>query len=302
MPTFVGGPVTVSVPASSANLGPGFDSLGLALELRDRITVEVIEAGLDIEVAGEGAGEVPVDESHLVYQAMVRAFSAMDCKVPGISLRCHNLIPHGRGLGSSAAAVVAGACAARGLVAGGSSLLDDDAVFALAADMEGHPDNVAPAFFGGFTIARSEGNRFLATGVTVDPRIAVMVFVPPEPVATKVARRLLPDVVPHAAAAANAGRAALLVTALTRKPELLFAATQDQIHQDYREPVMPQTLRFVRELRADAVAAVVSGAGPSVLAFSDAANLPVLQARSPAGWRAMALEVDGAGARVETGS
>ncbi len=297
-PTFVTGRVEVSVPATSANLGPGYDSLGLALDLRDRITVETRGSGLAIDVVGAGAGEVPRDADHLVYKAMVRAFEVMGSGVPGLSLRCENVIPHGRGLGSSSAAIVAGICAARGLVAGGSLLLDDDTAFALAADIEGHPDNVAPAFFGGLTIAYRQDERFRSATGVVDPRVRIVVFVPPHPVETEVARGLLPGTVPHAAAAANAGRAALLVAALNGKPELLFAATEDRIHQDYREAVLPQTLRLVNELRADAVAAVVSGAGPTVLAFTDASNQPSLAARAPEGWQAMSLPVDVDGARV----
>ena len=301
MPTFVTGPVHVSVPATSANLGPGFDSLGLALDFRDEVTAQVAGSTVDITVRGAGEEEVPLDESHLVYRAMCRAFEEMGCKVPGIRLRCENRIPHGRGLGSSSAAIVAGICAARGLVAGGSLLMDDEAVFTLAASLEGHPDNVAPAFFGGFTIAGSGAEQAFATSVSVDPRVAVVVFVPPEPVETKVARGLLPDLVPHADAAANAGRAALLVAALSRQPELLLAATEDRLHQDYREPAMPQTLRLVRSLRADGVPAVVSGAGPTVLAFSDASNQAAIGARVPRGWQVMALSVDLDGARVHVG-
>ncbi|HZJ06649.1 MAG TPA: homoserine kinase [Nocardioidaceae bacterium] len=298
MADFVTGRVRVSVPASSANLGPGFDSLGLALDLRDRVVAEVAGSGVAITVTGEGAGQVPVDEQNLVYRASARAFMQMGREVPSLSLRCENLIPHGRGLGSSSAAIVAGICAARGLVPGGSLLMDDAAVFSLAATMEGHPDNVAPAFFGGFTIARSEGEGFLATIVRIDPRVNVVVFVPPTPVETTAARGLLPEFVPHASAAANAGRTALLVAALSGRPDLLFPATEDRIHQDYREPAMPQTLRLVRELRSHAVAAVVSGAGPSVLAFADASELGQLKSQAPEGWQALVLRVDRDGARV----
>jgi homoserine kinase len=302
MPTFVTGAVEVSVPASSANLGPGYDSLGLALDFRDRVIAEVAGAGVEITVTGAGQGEVPLDENHLVHRAMCAAFDEMGCEVPGIRLHCDNRIPHGRGLGSSSAAIVAGICAARGLVAGGSLLMDDDAVFSLAARIEGHPDNVAPAFFGGFTIAGSVRDRATATVVAVDPRVTVVVFVPPEAVETKVARGLLPDVVPHADAAANAGRAALLVAALSRQPELLLQATEDRLHQDYREPAMPETLRFVRELRADGVPAVVSGAGPTVLAFSARSEQAAIEAKVPDGWRAMALAIDLEGARVTAGA
>ncbi|HSE69708.1 MAG TPA: homoserine kinase [Nocardioidaceae bacterium] len=298
MPNFVTGPVEVSVPATSANLGPGYDSLGLALDLRDVVTAEVVDSGLEIVVSGVGADEVPRDERHLVHRAMTSAFEAMGCPTPGVRLHCRNQIPHGRGLGSSSAAIVAGVCAARGLVAGGSLVMDDEAVFTLAAEIEGHPDNVAPALFGGFTIARAEDGGFHAATVAVDPRVQVVVFVPPDPVETKVARGLLPPVVPHADAAANAGRAALLVAALTRQPELLLPATEDYLHQRYRRPAMPDSLALVEELRADGVAAVVSGAGPTVLAFTDAASLPALARRVPRGWAVMTPPLDPRGAVV----
>jgi homoserine kinase len=301
MATFLTGPVEVSVPATSANLGPGFDAMGLALDLRDRVTAQVAGSGVEITVSGVGAGEVPMDESHLVYEAMCRAFDAMRCDPPGVRLHCENVIPHGRGLGSSSAAIVAGMCAARGLVAGGSLLMDDEAVFSLAASMEGHPDNVAPALFGGFTIACADRDGFVATTVSVDPRVLTVLFVPPDPVETKLARRLLPDLVPHTAAAANAARSALLVAALSRQPELLYTATEDLLHQDYREPAMPATLALLRDLRADRVPAVVSGAGPSVLAFADASNRAELEARTPAGWQVLALPVDRRGALLDLG-
>lgn len=303
MPTFVTGPVEVSVPASSANLGPGFDSLGLALGLRDVLTGEVRpEPGLEIDVRGTGAEEVPRDETHLVYRAMCEAFAEMGCEVPGIRLLCENKIPHGRGLGSSSAAIVGGICLARGLVAGGSLLMDDDAVFSLAARMEGHPDNVAPAFFGGFTIALTKPDAYRATVVAVDPRVRVVVFVPPEPLQTTVARGLLPEKVPHADAAAAAAHAALLVVALSGHPELLHTATEDFLHQCYREPAMPASLALVRDLRRDGVPAVVSGAGPTVLAFVDTSTLADVRRRVPAGWDVADLVVDASGATVTGGS
>jgi homoserine kinase len=303
MPTFVTGPVEVSVPATSANLGPGFDSLGIALRLRDVLTAEVRpRPGLEVTVAGMGEGEVPLDETHLVYGAMREAFTAMGCDVPGIRLHCENKIPHSRGLGSSSAAIVGGICLARGLVAGGSLLMDDDAVLDLAARLEGHPDNVAPALYGGFTIALSEAGTFRATAVAVDPRVSVVVFVPPRPLQTSVARDVLPASVPHREAAANAGRAALLVVALGGRPELLHEATQDYLHQGYREAVMPETVRLVRELRDDGIAAVVSGAGPTVLAFVDASTQSDVRRRGPSGWTALPLAVEATGAKVTGGS
>lgn len=297
MATFVPGPVRVTVPATSANLGPGFDSLGLALSLRDSLEAEVADSGLVIEVTGAGAGDVPLDESHLVLRSMRAAFAAMDAAPPGLVLRCDNVIPHGRGLGSSSAAIVGGVVLARALVAGGQLLLDDDALFRLAADIEGHPDNVAPAFYGGFVISGREDEEWYAVPAGVDPRVSAVVYVPTTPVETKVARGLLPEVVPHADAAANSGRTALLVAALAGRPEHLLAATRDYLHQEQREPAMPESLALVHALRADGIAAVISGAGPTVLAFAGVGGED-LTARAPHGWACHALAIDAAGALV----
>ena len=301
--TFVDGPVRVTVPATSANLGPGFDCLGLALGLRDELVGTITGGGLTVETRGEGAGSVPTDESHLVVRAMRAAFDVMGAQPPGLSLTCTNAVPHSRGLGSSSSAIVGGICLARSLVAGGTLLMDDDACFQLAAFMEGHPDNVAPAFYGGFVISgQEEEDTFFAVPSGIDPRVSTVVFIPPTPVATSMARGLLPATVPHRDAAANAGRAALLVAALAGRPEHLWAATRDLLHQDYREPAMPDSLALVRSLRADGVAAIVSGAGPTVLAFSTGSGGPggtrELMARCPAGWTALDLPVERRGALV----
>lgn len=298
MTSFVDGPVVVSVPATSANLGPGFDSLGLALGLRDRLTGEVRASGLEVEVAGEGADDVPLDEEHLVVRAMRAAFDEMGAQPSGLRLRCDNTIPHARGLGSSSAAIVGGIALARALVAGGTLLLDDDAAFRLAAHLEGHPDNVAPAWYGGLVITGLEGEWF-AVPAAVDPRVDVVVFVPPDPLSTEVARGLLPGSVPHREAAANAGRTALLVAALGSAPEHLLAATRDYLHQDYRRPAMRASLELVDALRDDGVAAVVSGAGPTVLAFCAGCDAVALARRAPDGWVPRRLEIDRDGVRVE---
>jgi len=300
MVTFVDGPVLASVPATSANLGPGFDSLGLALGLRDELEAEVADSGLVVNVSGAGADDVPRDESHLVVRAMRAAFDAMGATAPGLRLTCTNVIPHARGLGSSSAAIVGGLALARGLVAGGRLLLDDTAVFRLAAEIEGHPDNVAPAFLGGFVISgRDEDGQFYAVPSTVDPRIMTVVFVPPDPVSTELARGLLPARVPHAEAAADAGRAALLVAALAGKPEQLLRATRDYLHQEYRRPAMPDSLALVDQLRDVGVPAIVSGAGPTVLAFTQDGSVGRdLASRCPSGWEAHLLGVDHEGVRV----
>ncbi len=296
--TFVDGPVEVTVPATSANLGPGYDALGLALDLRDRLVGEVTVEGVAVEVAGEGAGDVPLDASHLVVRAMQLAFDEMGERPTGIRLRCDNAIPHARGLGSSSAAIVGGIALARGLVAGGRLLLDDAAAFRLAARLEGHPDNVAPAWYGGFVVSGVDEGDAWAVPSSVDPRVSAVVFVPPTRVSTEEARRLLPSTVPHADAAANAGRAALLVAALAGRPEHLLRATRDLIHQDYRRPAMPASLDLVEALRAGGVAAVVSGAGPAVLALCADCDVEALVAAAPAGWLARPLDLDRDGVRV----
>ena len=297
MPQFVDGPVRVTVPATSANLGPGFDSLGLALSLRDELEAEVLPEGLVVEVEGAGADGVPRDESHLVVRAMRAAFALMGEQPPGVRLSCRNVIPHARGLGSSSAAIVGGVVLARALVAGGQLLASDEALFDLAADLEGHPDNVAPAFYGGFVISGRDDDRWYAVRTGVDPRITAVAFVPPTGVETAVARGLLPATVAHADAAANSGRAALLVAALTGQPEHLLAGTRDWLHQEQREPAMPETLALVRALRDDGVPAVVSGAGPTVLAFGTA-DTSRLADRCPDGWTCHALAVESSGVRL----
>lgn len=299
MTRFVQGPVRVSVPATSANLGPGYDSLGLALDLRDELEGEVLAEGLVVEVTGAGEGAVPLDESHLVVCAMRAAFDALGTQPPGLRLRCTNVVPHSRGLGSSSAAIVGGLVLARALVAGGSLLLDDAGLFELAARMEGHPDNVSPALHGGFTISGHDDDGFWTVASPVDPRVAAVVFVPPDGVSTEVARGLLPAEVPHADAAADAARTALLVAALAGRPEHLLRATRDYLHQEQRRPAMPASLELVDALRADGVPAVVSGAGPTVLALVDGpAGGERLLGRCPEGWAAHVLAISTDGARV----
>jgi homoserine kinase len=297
MATYVDGPVRVTVPATSANLGPGFDALGLALSLRDELEAEVTGSGVEVVVTGEGADDVPRDASHLVVRSMLAAFDAMGARPPGLRLACHNVIPHSRGLGSSSAAIVAGVALARALVAGGQLLLDDASLLRIAADLEGHPDNVAPALLGGFVICGREAGEWYAVPSAVDPRVRAEVFVPATPVQTAIARGLLPDVVSHADAAANSGRAALLVAALAGRPEHLLAATRDYLHQEQREPAMPESLALVHRLRSDGVPAVVSGAGPTVLAFAGASRSSLAD-RTPEGWTHHVLDVERRGVVV----
>ena len=261
------GSVRVRVPATSANLGPGFDALGLALSLHDVVEARTDRPGLAIEVTGHGEATAQAGEGHLVVQAMRETFSLLDGQPPGLALCCANRIPHGRGLGSSAAAIVSGILAARALTGGGAARLPDAAVLRLASDLEGHPDNVAACLLGGLTIAWTGDQGAEATRLLPLPSVVPVVLVAPEPLATETARGVLPESVPHAAAAANAARSALLVAALTSAPSALLEATRDWLHQPYRSGVMPVTADLVRRLRQAGVPAVVSGAGPSVLAF-----------------------------------
>ncbi|QIG43839.1 homoserine kinase [Nocardioides anomalus] len=294
--------VRVTVPATSANLGPGFDCLGLALGLRDELEGELTDTGIGVDVVGEGAGSVPLDETHLVLRAMRLAFDALGERPSGLRLSCRNAIPHARGLGSSSAAIVGGLVLARALVVSGPERLSDDDLLALAVDQEGHPDNVAPALHGGFVLSGTdERGELYAVGSPVDPQVSAVVFLPPEPLSTEVARGLLPASVPHADAAADAGAAALLVAALAGRTDQLWRATRDRLHQEYRRPAMPASLDLVDRLRADGHAAVVSGAGPTVLvlvAGEDGAGAD-LAAYAPDGWRHLRLPVSADGARVE---
>jgi homoserine kinase len=296
-PTFRAAPVRVRVPATSANLGPGFDCLGLALSLYDDVVVRVTdEPGLSVDVAGMGAASVARNARNLVVRAMRATFDRLGGSPRGLEVVCANRIPHSRGLGSSAAAIVAGIVAARAMVAGGAERMDDDAMLALATSLEGHPDNVAACLRGGLTAAWTSGGHAGAVGLDVATSLAPTVFVPGTSSSTKAARRLLPESVPHADAAANAGRVALLVTALARRPDLLLLATEDRLHQAYRAPAMPRTAALVAELRGDGVPAVVSGAGPTVLALTNAGERASLLATSRRGWSALALDVDREGA------
>ena len=270
---FIDGIARVRVPATSANLGPGYDSFGLALGLYDNVDAQVTSSGgVRVQVTGEGAQRVRRDSQHLVARTIATGLARMELPVPSFDLSCTNRIPHGRGLGSSSAAIVSGLVLARALAVDGDELMPDEALLALASELEGHPDNVAPCFYGGFTIAWSpSGSAHDARAIHLDPHVelAAVVFVPSSSLSTKKARGMLPDSVPHADATFNVSRAALMVAAITTNPELLFDATNDRLHQNYREPAYPESMALVRDLRdRHGVAAMISGAGPTVIALT----------------------------------
>jgi len=301
----VGLAATVRVPATSANLGPGFDTLGLALALYDELRVTVVEsAGIHVEVTGVGKGEVPTDGTNLVARAIAYTFAHVGQPLPGLRLDANNVIPHGSGLGSSAAAIVSGVMAAKGLLEGVVEL-DLDRMLVIATELEGHPDNVAPALFGGLTIAWTTPQGPRAKKLIVHRGVSPLVCVPDHSVSTALARSLQPASVPYEDAVFNLSRSALLIAALIQSPELLLQATEDKLHQDYRASAMPETNALVHTLRDHGLAAVVSGAGPSILVLADdpaqrlvAAELVARTAQHD--WRSLMLAVDFKGATVMT--
>ncbi|HET7800214.1 MAG TPA: homoserine kinase [Humibacillus xanthopallidus] len=306
--------VLVGVPASSANLGPGFDSIGLALGLWDRYVITTSDTpGLVIEVSGEGADDVPTDERHLVHATMRHTWAVLGCEPPaGLRIEARNGVPHSRGLGSSATAIAAGVVAAQALssdtypAVGEPVEVDRGLATHIASVLEGHPDNASASVLGGLTVSwmpddsgLDRGDRTVTASIALHPEVEVVVLVPETQLATRTARAVLPATVPLAAAAAGAGRAALLVHALTSDPSHLHAATRDWLHQEARRPAYPETMRLVDALRAEGHAAVVSGAGPSVLVLTTRRAVDSVQVPAGcAGWRRLTPGVPVRGATV----
>jgi len=304
-PTFKANPIQVQVPATSANLGPGFDSFGLAFGMYDRYVAQILdEGGLDIDVTGEGADEVPRTDKNLLVKAMYKGFDYLGGRPKGLAVRALNVIPHGRGLGSSASAIVGGLVLARSLVLTGTDKMSDETLLNLANEMEGHPDNVAAALFGGGTIAWQDVERGKAIAhaihLPVDPRIKVMAFIPSSPLATSKARKMLPESIPFADAQRNTTNAALMTQAITIRPDLLFAATEDFLHQSYRQEAMPASFALMTKLRAAGLAAFVSGAGPTVLALHTEGEDETLQLSRAGGakFEGKSLEIASRGATL----
>lgn len=267
------------VSASSANLGPGFDSIGLALNLYDEIVLETTDSGLIVEVEGEGAGQVPLGPEHLVVRAVERGLQAAGVRAAGLVVRCRNDIPHSRGLGSSAAAVVGGLAAVNGLVAQMDwKPLSDTQLIQLSSEFEGHPDNAAAAVLGGAVVTwidrADDRSRYSAVPLRLHPDIRLYCAIPEERSSTAETRVLLPAQVSHVDARFNVSRAALLVVALTERPDVLMAATEDVLHQPQRAPAMPASAEYLRLMRRHNIAATLSGAGPSLIALSTQSELP----------------------------
>ena len=304
-PVKVGTRAQVVVPGTTANLGPGFDTLGMALTLYDELEVVATDSGVTVDVTGVGAGEVPTDETNLVASSLLFTFHKVGITPPGIHLTARNTIPHGRGLGSSGAAIVGGVMAAQGLLAGIYDFSDDE-LLAIATEIEGHPDNIAPSLFGGLTIAWVADGGPRSKKLHVHRGVSLLVAIPvSSSMSTRLARSLQPDTVPHKDAIFNLSRASLLIAALLDSPELLFEATEDKLHQTYRASAMPETTELLTVLRRAGHAAVVSGAGPSVLVLCNepAARLAaadVIAQHGKDAWEVHLLTVDERGATVET--
>lgn len=260
----------VRVPATTANMGPGFDSFGMAFRFYDEVEARPVVGATHVTVEGVGEGIVPTDDDNLVVRALRAGLDAAGAPQAGFEMRCVNRIPHGGGMGSSASAAVAGLMLARGLLSEPAAL-DDDAIFALATGFEGHPDNVAPAVFGGATVAWTQADGSpRAAPMPVDSSLPVTLLVPPPStrLSTEEARKVLPDSVPRADALFNTSRAAVLMLALAGRPDLLMAGTEDRLHQEYRREVLPASMAVMDSLREQGYPAVISGAGPTVLVLA----------------------------------
>ena len=257
--------VTVRVPATSANMGPGFDCLGLALDLWNEVRVDLGASGF--EVTGEGEGSLALGEDNLVHRSIARAFAEAGKSMPDIAVICRNEIPLGRGLGSSSAAVVGGLVAGNEL--SGRSLSDDD-LLALATDTEGHPDNSAAALFGGCQIVVQDGEMLVTASVPVPEDLRAVLFIPNLQMPTEQARGLLPSTVGRSDAVFNIGRTALLVNAFASGDlSHLRVATEDRLHQPARQTIFPAMKNIFRSaLDAGALGVFLSGAGSTVLALA----------------------------------
>jgi len=306
-PTFKAQPVQVQVPASSANLGPGFDCLGLALNMHDRYMAQVMdEPGVDIDVTGEGADNIPTTDKNLVIKAMHKGFDFLGGRPRGIALRQLNVIPHGRGLGSSAAAIVGGLALARALVLGGNERMSNEDLLNIANEMEGHPDNVSAAIFGGANLAWQESQRghvvAQSLNFDVDPRIGALAFVPATEFSTSKARKMLPESIPHNDAVKNSSNVAVLVQALQHRPDLLLGATEDYLHQSYRKEAMPNSFALMTKLRKAGVAAFISGAGPAVMVLHTGGESEAAELERAAGdkFQMIALGISRTGVSVIT--
>lgn len=296
--------IEVRVPASTTNLGPGFDTLGLALKLYNRLRFRVIEGPVRVDVDGEGAGQLDTGPDNLVYRAVARLYGEAGRPIPALQIHLNNSIPMSRGLGSSSTAIVGGLVGANALL---GSPLDREHILALAVELEGHPDNVTPALLGGFQVAAMTGEGLIHLRLPAPRGLRTVVCVPDAAVSTAEARNALPDSYSREDAVFNVGRTALLVAGLlTGETGVLREAMQDRLHQPYRAALVPGFEAAIRAaLDAGAAGACLSGSGSTMLALTTGRETEIGEAMvaavraSGVGARWMSLDVDEEGAVVE---
>ena len=266
-------PFIVKVPATSANMGPGFDCLALALDVWNTLTIQDAD-GLELDVRGLGEGELPTGSENLVAKSFARVFDLLAVPVPGAKLICDNRIPLGRGLGSSSAAAVAGIVAGNELA---GRPLTDTQMLSLAIELEGHPDNASAALLGGCQIIVGDGDELVTSSVRIPDGLTAVLFIPDVPMPTRTARSILPSKVPMSDAVFNAGRTALLVNSLARGDlAQLAVATQDKLHQPVRQEIFhPMRVIIQAALDAGALGAFLSGAGSSILALCEGREMTI---------------------------
>lgn len=293
----MGRSLTVRVPATTANVGSGFDCIGIALDLFDELSLTLLDdpGVLRIDVSGQGAGHVPLDDGHLVVSSLLAGLEAWGAPRPGMALTCHNRIPHSRGLGSSAAAIVGGLALAWG-IAHPDVALDRAELTRISSRLEGHPDNAGAAVWGGAILAWFTDGEVRLIQLDVPGALATRVWIPDAQVPTAGARAVLPDSVPRADAVAQAIAASALPLALERRHDLLLKATGDLLHQSYRAPLMPQSWELMNRLRDAGVPAAISGAGPAVFAIGTAEQIDGADACAHDGFARLGL---GLGTGVE---
>ena len=296
--------VTVKVPASTTNLGPGFDCLGLALKLYNTVEMErTEEKDITIKISGEGEKELPRDELNIILSAIKLVFDKAGEKLCGLRIRQVNQIPIGRGLGSSAATRLAGIMAANELL---KANLSEGEILRLAAELEGHPDNVAASLFGGLVIVGREGKDFRWLRLEVPENLKVVVAIPERRLSTQRARDILPEKISLSDAVFNLSRVAMLVSSLiSGRWQYLAVSTQDRLHQPYRSSLVPGMEEvFEAALKEGARGAFLSGAGSTVAALADENEKRIGKAMQEAFLkkglksRVKVLEIDKKGAQV----
>lgn len=294
--------VTAEIPATTANLGPGFDCMGLALAIYDTVSVEPAGGDRDeIVICGVGSDTLPRDRTHMVLGTMRDLFEMQGWEVPPVRLSCTNRIPHGQGLGSSASAIVAGLVTGKAYAATLGYDVSAVDLVQIGSDIDGHPDNVAPCLNGGLNVSWDDNGRWGVAHLSPHSQIRAILAIPSTVLSTKVARGLIPETVPHRDAVRNSSRAALCIHAFTTDPSLLHPATEDYLHQRYRAAAYPDSYALVQRLRAAGIAAAISGAGPAVVllvAGEPDERIGELVSAAPGGFEVVPVGIDLTGARL----